>query len=106
MALQQGRPTLRGASHAAAMVILALSIIIGATFTQAVVMDSPYFQDVSHRALFKNQPPIANFESLPFAVNPSLTSQAMVYVEASDCFAVISENVVYTAVEKHSAGET
>jgi hypothetical protein len=61
----------------------------------AAVTDSPYYQDVSHRALYKNQPPVANFEPLPFTLSPS--TRSMVYVKVADCFITLSENVVYSS---------
>jgi hypothetical protein len=74
------------------VMILAL---VGIALTQATVTDSPFYQDVSHRALYRNQSPVANFEPLPFTLSPS--TRSMVYVKAADCFVALSENMVYSS---------
>jgi hypothetical protein len=61
----------------------------------ASVVDAPFFQDVSHRGLFKGQPAIADWVSMPFG---SLKDQSPIaHVSANDCFVALSEGVLYSS---------
>jgi hypothetical protein len=77
-------------------VLFVLAVLTSVPVVNAAsVVDAPFFQDVSHRGLFKGQPAIADWVSTPFA---SLSDQSpIVHVSSNDCFVALSEGVLYSS---------